>query len=360
MRKEAENPFKYGTVVAGEYFTDRTKEVIEIEHALMSPNHLVLISPRRFGKSSLVKKAVEQVERPALFVNMQQITGVENLASTLLKGIFRLFPGEKLKHLMAHFRIIPTISTNPLTDSIDLSFPVSTNATTVLEDVMQLIDNIGASKGRLIVVFDKFQDILELRDGIDKELRAMMQIQENVNYIFLGSQESMMTDIFERKKSPFYHFGKLMYLSKIPYSDFLGYIVSRLSPVAEASAQSIAENILSFTGCHPYYTQQLSSEVWEIAMYESSEQDIVSQAINKIVTTHDYDYERLWVNFNITDRKILQAICLDSISEMKRKMPSSTFSSSMQRLMKKGYVIRIDKYELEDPFFCRWILSKLH
>ena len=63
MKKETENPFKYGTVVAGEYFTDRTKEVIEIEHALMSPNHLVLISPRRFGKSSLVKKAVEQVER---------------------------------------------------------------------------------------------------------------------------------------------------------------------------------------------------------------------------------------------------------------------------------------------------------
>ena len=196
MKKEAENPFKYGTVVAGEYFTDRTKEVIEIEHALMSPNHLVLISPRRFGKSSLVKKAVEQVERPALFVNMQQITGVENLASTLIKGIFRLFPGEKLKHLMAHFRIIPTISTNPLTDSIDLSFPVSTNATTVLEDVMQLIDNIGASKGRLIVVFDEFQDILELRDGIDKELRAMMQIQERD----IVSFKNYFTENFENVK----------------------------------------------------------------------------------------------------------------------------------------------------------------
>lgn len=360
MKKHIDNPFKYGTVVAGEYFTDRTKEVKEIEHAMMSPNHLVLISPRRFGKSSLVKKAVEQIGRPALFVNMQQITGVENLASTLLKGIFRLFPWEKLKHLMTHFRIIPTISTNPLTDSIDLSFPVSTNATTVLEDVMQLIDKIGASKGRLIVVFDEFQEIIELRDGIDKELRAMMQIQENVNYIFLGSQESMMTDIFERKKSPFYHFGKLMHLSKIPYSDFLEYIAGRLNPADGESARSMADKILSFTGCHPYYTQQLSSEVWEIAMYESDGQDIVSHAIEKIVTTHDYDYERLWLNFNITDRKTLQSICLDTISDMKRKIPSSTFASSIQRLTKRGYVIRTDKYELEDPFFRRWILSKLN
>ena len=77
-----------------------------------------------------------------------------------------------------------------------------------------------------------------------------MQSQQNINYIFLGSQESMMEEIFERKKSPFYHFGKLMRLSKIPYDDFHDYIMLRLPTHRE----DVTADILQFTSCHPYYT----------------------------------------------------------------------------------------------------------
>ena len=358
MRTHENNPFKLGTIVGNEYFTDRTAEVEEIRRAMQGPNHLVLISPRRFGKSSLVKKAVSDLGRPVVFINLQQITGTEELASMLLKGVFRLFPIERLKHRMAHFRFIPTISTNPLTDAIDLSFPIATDETAVLEDVMDLIDKLGSEKERIIVVLDEFQEILEIEKGIDKKLRAMMQVQENINYIFLGSQESMMTDIFERKKSPFYHFGKLVYLKKIPHDDFFEYVSERPAPVMNDSASRAAETILSFTLCHPYYTQQLASQVWEIAAYESVSQDIVEQAIGRIVTTHDY--ERLWLNFNLTDKKLLQALCLGKTEESRRLMPASTFNSSVQRLMKRGYVIRTGRLELEDPFFRRWILGQMN
>lgn len=354
------NPFKFGTIVGNEYFTDRTVELEEIRRTMLGPNHLVLISPRRFGKSSLVKKAVNELDRPAVFINLQQITGIEELASMLLKGVFKLFPIERLKHWMTHFRFIPTISTNPLTDAVDLSFPIATDETAVLEDVMELINKLGAEKDRIIIVLDEFQEILEIDKGIDKKLRAMMQVQENVNYIFLGSQESMMTDIFERKKSPFYHFGKLMYLKKIPHDDFLEYVRDRLTPVMENNAAKAAEAILSFTLCHPYYKQQLASQVWEIAAYESVNQDIVEKAIERIVTTHDYDYERLWLNFNLTDKKLLQALCLGKTEESRRLMPASTFNSSVQRLIKRGYVIRTDRLELEDPFFRRWILGQMN
>ena len=70
----------------------------------------------------------------------------------------------------------------------------------------------------------------------------------------------MMTDIFERVKSPFYHFGMLMRLNKIPYEDFKSYIADRLKDVSEQPTQ-IADEILTFTSCHPYYTQQLSFAV---------------------------------------------------------------------------------------------------
>lgn len=355
---ERRNPFKFGTIVGGEYFTDRTKELEDICHTLQGPNHLVLISPRRFGKSSLVKKAVDKSGRPAVFINIQQMTSVEELASALLKGVFKLYPIERLKHWMTHFRVIPTISTNPITDAIDLSFPLSVSESVLLEDAMELLDKIGSDKERLTVVFDEFQEIMELGKGIDRKLRAIMQEQSNINYIFLGSQESMMTEIFERKKSPFYHFGKLMYLEKIPYKDFLDYVSTRLAPVAGSLAAGVARSILDFTGCHPYYTQQLASQVWELFAYGQAEGDVVEDAISQAVTTRDYDYERLWSNFNLTDRKILQDICLNRTSEGKKQIPSSTYASAVKRLIKKGYVIRTESTEMEDPFFARWIQAQ--
>ncbi|MBR5638374.1 MAG: hypothetical protein IKW83_01285 [Muribaculaceae bacterium] len=84
----------------------------------------------------------------------------------------------------------------------------------------------------------------------------------------------MMTEIFERKKSPFYHFGTLMRLKKIPYEDFYAYITERIKPVLAEQCESVAGEILAITKCHPYYTQQLSSQVWELAHYEDNKDNV--------------------------------------------------------------------------------------
>ena len=170
---------------------------------LNSPNHIVLISPRRFGKSSLVKRVVRQSGRPFISLNMQQVTCVEDLATMILKGVFKLHPREKLKHLLANFRVIPTITTTSLEDSVEIGFQPSANLSALLEDALSLVGRVSNPEHQMIVVFDEFQEIMEVEKGIDRKLRAIMQEQQNVNYIFLGSEESMMTDIFERKKSPF-------------------------------------------------------------------------------------------------------------------------------------------------------------
>lgn len=159
---------------------------------------------------------------------MQQVTSVEDLASLLLRGILRQHPLERIKHLLRNFRVIPTFSTNPLNDSIEVSFQPSLNHFVVLEDTLSLAEKVSTEDNRMIVVLDEFQEIIGIEKGIDKRLRAFMQEQNMISYIFLGSQESMMTQIFERKRSPFYHFGQLMRLDKIPFDDFLLYIKERL------------------------------------------------------------------------------------------------------------------------------------
>lgn len=350
------NPFQFGVLVDNEFFTDRINEIKEVQMSLNSANHLILISPRRFGKSSLIAKAVKETGRPCIFLNMQNMLSVDDFASKLLRELFRLYPMERIRHLMSHFRIIPTISTNPVTNTLDVSFQPVMNSMVLLEDAMNLIEKVSTENNKLVVVFDEFQEILNIRKGLDKQLRSIMQVQQHLNYILLGSQESMMTDIFERKKSPFYHFGKLMRLNKIPYDDFREYITSRLPIKEKEKLNSIVEEILSFTNLHPYYTQQLSAQVWEMVSYDNLVDGVVGEAITKIVRTHDLDFERLWLNFNRTDRSIMLSLSKGVNPLQNRQVATSTSFSGIKRLMKAGYVIRVDDYEIEDPFFREWIL----
>ena len=323
-----------------------------------SENHLILINPRRFGKTSLVVKAAKQMERPYLLLNLQNVITTQDLASKLLKEIFKLYTWEKIKHLMTHFRIVPTISTNPVTSGIDVSFQPTSDSNVLLEDAMALIEKVSTPERRLIVILDEFQEIMQIAKGLDKQLRTIMQMQQGLSYILLGSQESMMTEIFERKKSPFYHFGTLMHLNKIPYQDFLDYLNERFSPVIGEKSETVAKEILLLTNCHPYYTQQLASQVWELAKYEEIKDNLVNEAVVRITSNHDLDFERLWVKFNRMDKQVLQALCRGENPLQNRQLATSTIYSAIKRLMRMGYIIRTEKYEIEDPFLKRWINDK--
>lgn len=357
--RNMKNPFKFGTIVDGVFFTDREKELQDIGQVLKSENHLVLISPRRFGKTSLVCKALQYVDRPVIMVNLQSVTTVLELAALLLKRIFKLYPFEKIKHVMSHFRFIPTFSVNPMTDGVDITFQPGHDNNIVLEDVLMLIEKLG-EKNRFVVVLDEFQEIIDLEKGLDKYLRSIMQMQHNVNYIFLGSQESMMEEIFEKKKSSFYHFGILMLLPKIPYDDFFHYLTKRFTPIAPERSEEIAKEILSFTQCHPYYTQQLAFQAWNMLEQKSEVKELVDHAADELTRLHDFDYERIWMAMNKTDRHILTILAQNITSPLdsKRGIPTSTAFSALKRLSRQGYVIKNERYEIDDPFFARWIYNR--
>ena len=331
-----ENPFKFGTIVDEDYFTDRVDEVVYITQFVKSPNHLVLISPRRFGKSSVVAKALKQSKRKHITVNLQQATSISDLSAKLLKEFFKVHPMERVRHLITHFRVIPTVSTNPVTGSMDVSFQPGVEGSVLLEDVLTLIEKAHSEKDRMIVVLDEFQE------------------QKHINYILLGSQESMMSEIFENKKSPFYHFGEMMRLGKLPRDDFHRYLYERLSTCFPDSCEELADHILDYTACHPYYSQQLASNIWQVGVLQPDTEDPFETAIDRIVTTHGLDYERLWMNFNRTNKWILQRLSSGKPLQSS-DYRTSTVYSALKRLQKNGYVIYTDRYEMEDPFFREWI-----
>lgn len=358
------NPFKYGKIVEDDFFTDRVKELSVVKQFLDSENNLILISPRRFGKSSLIRKALVQLTRPYIVIDLMKVLSAEDLAAQLLKGVFKIHPIEKLKHLMSHFRVLPTVSVNPVTEAIDVSFMPTSQSSAVLEDAFALVEKVSTPEQRMIVVLDEFQEVNNIAKGLDRQLRAIMQTQKGVNYVFMGSQESMMTEIFERKKSPFYHFGQLMHLQKIPREDFYDYISKRLPERQGVTAEQrdaymnmTVNTILDFTRCHPYYTQQLSSAVYGLMQYSDIFENVVELAISQQVTEHNLDFERLWLNLNMTDRKLMAVLAKQGQSVVDANLRTSTAYSALQRLVKKGYVIKTETFEVEDPFFRQWILT---
>jgi AAA+ ATPase superfamily predicted ATPase len=319
-----------------------------------------LISPRRYGKTSLVNKAIVSLNRPTVFFFFFLITSVSDFATELLKKVFALYPLEKAKSLLKNFRVVPTISFNPLSNVFDLSFAPAASTKPILEDVLTLIETLSKKGKKFIVVFDEFQEIRIIDKSLDKQLRSIIQHHQNVNYVFMGSQESLMRDIFERKKSPFYHFGTLQTLDVIPYSDFEQFLTKGFSMLQKKSATSIAKDILSFTKLHPHYTQMLAFHYFD-ALYREKK-STMQDVILSIIREHDMDYERLWMGLNLKDRElILELILIEN--QLKNKtcnhIPTSTRYSAYRRLLQKGFLIQTKEgYKVEDPFFAKWIIDK--
>ena len=174
-----------------------------------------------------------------------------------------------------------------------------------------------------------------------------------------------MRDIFEQKKSPFYHFGTLLTLEKIPVQDFKKYLCNGFKAVM-GNTEEIAQKILAITKAHPYYTQQLAFNVWELLKNDKKRINPVDSACVEIIRHHDMDYERLWHTINRTDMKILIGMALSEISPLSSEFSqkyfngaTSTIFSSLKRLAQKGLLIKTESgYEIDDPLFRKWLINR--
>jgi uncharacterized protein len=359
------NPFKFGTIVDGEYFTDREEELERISSYIKGENHLILISPRRFGKTSLIRKIVNESGRKYIFLDLQIVLSAEDFAAQLLKRVYRIYPVQKLKSFIKSFRIIPVVNINPVTGAAEISFKTGSKELSPLEDVLNLIEKLGTDNKKIIMVLDEFQDIYRIDKGLDRFLRSVMQNHRHINYIFMGSSESMIREIFEKKNSPFYRFGTLMPLGKINPAKFTPFLEEKFTVITDKSKE-LSSEILEISDSHPYYTQQLAFTVWEFLVRSPYSPDIVATAANEIVRSHDNDFERLWNTFNRTDMMVLTGMTASDISPLSDEFSrqfgtgaSSTVFSTLHRLTQKGILLKENSgYKIDDPFFKRWIIVR--
>ena len=228
-------PFIFGVATSGDNFTDREKETSRLVLNFRHGVNTVLISPRRWGKTSLVQKACRLAQSDKLKVVYIDIFSCRSdrdfydaFASAILKQTSSKLD-EWLEHAKLFLsRISPKISlgTDPMTDfSISLEMNPKSNE---IDEILQLPEKIAQKKGcNIVVCIDEFQQIAEFKDSktFQKRLRSIWQLQKSVSYCLFGSKKHLMNELFEKRSLPFYKFGDAIYLTKIGTADWVDYIL---------------------------------------------------------------------------------------------------------------------------------------
>ena len=377
-----ENPFVYGKVARGESFADREAEIKELMADIQSSQNVVIFSPRRYGKTSLVLEVLDRAREQgilAVYLDLFKVTSEEGFIADYAKEVARLEPGgirsmlRNLRELLP--RLVPKVVLKSEKAGVEVEFefdPRSEKAP-LLDDLFEAVATIGTkSDKRAVVVFDEFQEIADWDADmkVERQMRAQFQLHENVSYIFMGSKRHLMREIFQSKNRPFYRFGKHFPLEKIPRDEFAAFIDKRFAETGiEITAPFIAE-ILELTEDHPYYTQLFCHILWNRTHERGTVKvDDISSTLQEVFLREGHAFHDLWDMLPLKARQVLVALAKEDRSQA--QLYSSDFlqkhalgsASSVQRAVSRLITEEILEkvnggYEFTDVFFKRWIRNE--
>ena len=370
------NPFIYGTVVTGQNFTNRIKETNELIDDIKSGQNIFLFSPRRYGKTSLIKVIQNKLEKEnfiTIYIDFYRVYSklrfIELYSRIIAKKI-----DTKLDSVINFFKnniknIVPSISFDNFGNPVfKIEFPRNkNNEDYILEEILQLPCKLAKKKSKkIVVIFDEFQEINNINgDSFEKELRASIQHHENISYIFMGSKTHILQNMFTNKNRALYKIGKIFPLKKIPAPELIKFILKKFKAGSYIINKKIAESICNITLNHPYYTQMLCHEVWEVSIDSKLvNNDSVQFAIDKILNNQSELYIKIWETLSLNQKALLNAFLRSGIRgiysqkyiETNQLSSVSTIQRSVKSLIEKGVIEKYeDKYQFTDIFFKYWL-----
>lgn len=369
-----EAPFIFGRIATDENFTDREKETEHLVNNFESLINTVIISPRRWGKSSLVHRAADIAMRAdknirICTIDLFNVKTEEQfytvLAQKLIQGTSSRWE-EAVENAKKFFsRLVPKISVGagPGSEiSIDFDWEeMKSNP----DEILDLSERIAEAKGvKIVVCIDEFQNIAEFEDPLffQRRLRAHWQRHKKVSYCLYGSKRHMMMEVFTDSSMPFYKFGDIFFLNKIDTEHFIPFITERFSSTGKSITEDASRNIVSLADNHPYYVQQLSQLSW---LRTSGQCDVET-----VVKAHLSLVEQLSLLFsNLMETLTFQQTCylhaliageksITSAETMYRYHISSATaaSRSLKTLIKKDILDSTSgEISFQDPIFEYWL-----
>ncbi len=277
-----EKAFVYGMSVGGDNFTDRIEETKRIKLDFENGINVILISPRRMGKTSLIKKVISEMDSPEIKVVYMDIYDCRSeydfynrFAETMMKST-----GNQLEQVMENIkrflvRVSPKLSFSPEPNS---EFSVSLGITPrdySPEEILDLPERIAKEQGiKIVVCIDEFQQIGEFADSltVQKRLRGVWQHHQHVSYCFFGSKKHLMENIFQSRRMPFYQLGEMLHLKCIPTEYWVPFICSRFEKYGKKISEEYAARICHTVKNYSSYVQQLAWNVMAETEIEVNEE----------------------------------------------------------------------------------------
>lgn len=370
-------PFAYGKIVEDADFTDRTEETAHLANNFKSLTNTAIISPRRWGKSSLVAKAIKASKtdgKDILFVRMNvfKCDNPQEFYSLFAKKILEDISSSS-EALLANAkefiaRLFPKLTIGDPLSQYELSLGVDLRNDPIGEDILDLPQQIATKKKKKIVVcIDEFQQIGEFRDTMkfQKTLRTHWQNHSDVAYILYGSKKHMMLHIFGEYNSPFYRFGDMMFLPKIANEEWQTFIVNRFKETGKSITAELAGFLAEQVENHPYYVQQLAQYTW-LRTTDICSKAIIEGALQAMLNSLNLQFVNLMDTLTEKQRNFLCAVSdgaknLSSTDTLQRyQLGTSGHIRVLKEALTKRDLIDVTgkEIEIQDPLLKRWIVQE--
>ena len=371
--------FVYGVAVSDYNFIGRERETKRLLDNFKGGINVILMSPRRLGKTSLVKHVCNKLDDKDIITVYLDIFGCKSeydfynkLTAEVLKqtasksGLWF----EEAKEFL--YRLTPKISFSPEPNS-DFSISLGiTPKTHTPEEVLQIAETIAIKrKKRIVICIDEFQQIGEMANSkqIQARLRTVWQHQKHVSYCLFGSKHHLMSTIFLHRSMPFFQFGDTISLNKIATEDWVEYIVSHFADGKRTISHALAEEICKFTENYSAYVQQLAWLVFTLKEEgETVTENDVRQAENDLLATNNILFMQMIEPLSEFQLNFLRAIASGikkdfGLSEVREEYNLGSYSNITR--LKTALLERdlIEKKETElvitDPIFAKWLKRKI-
>lgn len=371
--------FVYGVAVSDYNFIGRERETKRLLDNFKGGINVILMSPRRLGKTSLVKHVCNKLDDKDIITVYLDIFGCKSEYDFYNKLTAEVLKQTASKHELWFeeakeflYRLTPKISFSPEPNS-DFSISLGiTPKTHTPEEVLQMAETIAIKrKKRIVICIDEFQQIGEMSNSkqIQARLRTVWQHQKHVSYCLFGSKHHLMSTIFLHRSMPFFQFGDTISLNKIATEDWVEYIVSHFADGKRTISHALAEEICKFTENYSAYVQQLAWLVFTLKEEgETVTEDDVKQAENDLLATNDILFMQMIEPLSEFQLNFLRAIASGikkdfGLSEVREEYNLGSYSNITR--LKTALLERdlIEKQETEwvitDPIFAKWLKQKI-
>lgn len=319
MKQEKKSPFQFGTLATKENFIDRVEDRALLKRMMASHINTMLISPRRWGKSSLVKMAMDEMTNEDPHVRVCHIDAFTIASET---EFYRTFASKviecasnKIERWVSDAKkflvgVVPQIVVNDQVTNF-----MAFNIKYIPEErdkltILQLPEMIAKDKGlKIMVCIDEFQQLANLKEYKDMEgkMRATWQQQQNVTYCLYGSKRNMMLNIFNNANSPLYRFGQVIFMGKIAKSDWVPFIINAFEKTGKNISKEMAERICDTVQCHSWYLQQLCFFIWNITE-NTVDENTFHAGLEQVININTPMFQNDTENLSASQVQMLRAI----------------------------------------------------